>query len=107
MEAYEDDTEAEMDTVKGEAPGLDTDDEDWKPQDEESKGGAKSTKKWDEIVEDSDEEWRGDEWEDEDMPTEDENDEEVRGGDVAQAKFVLRNITSRIPLIEETAIRRG
>ncbi|KAG6958362.1 hypothetical protein JG688_00010545 [Phytophthora aleatoria] len=107
MEAYEDDTEAEMDTVKGEAPGLDTDDEDWKPQDEESKGGAKSTKKWDEIVEDSDEEWRGDEWKDEDMPTEDENDEEVRGGDVAQAKFVLRNITSRIPLIEETAIRRG
>ncbi|KAF4137997.1 hypothetical protein GN958_ATG12950 [Phytophthora infestans] len=107
MEADGEDTEEEMDTMKEEAPGSDTDDEDWKPQDEDAKESSTSTRKWDEIVEDSDEEWRKDEWEDEDIPTEDANDEEVCGSDVAQAKFVLRNITSRIPLVEETAIRRG
>ncbi|KUF99240.1 Niemann-Pick C1 protein [Phytophthora nicotianae] len=96
-----------MDEVKEEAAGSDTDDEDWKPQDEESKGAQMSTKKWDEIVEDSDEEWRRGEWENEDMQTEDENNEAVCDSDVAQAKFVLRNILSRVPLIEETAIRRG
>ncbi|ETK89253.1 hypothetical protein L915_06587 [Phytophthora nicotianae] len=107
VEADEDGTEAEMDEVKEEAAGSDTDDEDWKPQDEESKGAQMSTKKWDEIVEDSDEEWRRGEWENEDMQTEDENNEAVCDSDVAQAKFVLRNILSRVPLIEETAIRRG
>ncbi|KAG7390361.1 hypothetical protein PHYPSEUDO_008189 [Phytophthora pseudosyringae] len=105
-----DDTEEEMDMMKEEAVGSDTDlDEDWQPpsQDEEAGADAELTKKRDRIVEDNDDEWRGDEWEEEDMPTDGEKDEEVCAGDVAHAKFVLRNITIHVPLLEETAIRRG
>uniref|UniRef100_A0AAV1V1I3 Uncharacterized protein n=1 Tax=Peronospora matthiolae TaxID=2874970 RepID=A0AAV1V1I3_9STRA len=60
----------------------------------------------DESDTDSDTEWRDNEWEHR-VSTEDEDEEVISLGDVNQAKFVLRNITSRIPLVEETAIRRS
>ncbi|CAI5734367.1 unnamed protein product [Hyaloperonospora brassicae] len=42
------------------------------------------------------------------VSAEDKDDYEVVSpGDISQAKFVMRNITSRIPLVEETAIRRS
>ncbi|KAI9922085.1 hypothetical protein PsorP6_002591 [Peronosclerospora sorghi] len=54
----------------------------------------------------SDVEWHEDESERMAAPT-DNVDKGVSNADISQAKFVLRNIKSRIPLIEETAIRRG
>ncbi|KAH7476674.1 uncharacterized protein KRP23_7354 [Phytophthora ramorum] len=51
-------------------------------------------------------EWGEDEWQDEGEFVED-NDGNLSDGEVRQAKYVMRNITSHVPLIEETAIRRG
>ncbi|POM59635.1 hypothetical protein PHPALM_31601 [Phytophthora palmivora] len=94
--------ESDSDSLREEALGSDTDSErSWQSQDEET------AKKRDEIVEDSDEEWCDEEWEDEIVPTDDEDEEVVTQSDILQAKYVMRNITSHVPIVEETAIRRG
>ncbi|OWZ05387.1 hypothetical protein PHMEG_00022529 [Phytophthora megakarya] len=101
MKVENDDTEDEM-NMKDEASGSDTDSEhNW--QGGKTEKVVSWRKKRDEIVEDSDEEWR----EEDEEQTEDEDDGQIGNADVAQAKFVMRNITSHVPLVEETAIRRG
>jgi hypothetical protein len=55
----------------------------------------------------SDLELNEDEWQDEDEPIEEKNEEEISGGDVMHARHVMRNITARVSLVEEVAIRRG
>lgn len=93
------------DGVKKVASESDTDDECWQ-QTEECKRRSERLEK-NEPSADSIDDWRGDEWESENVSNDDGSDEEVGTADITQAKFVLRNITSRVPLIEETAICRG
>ncbi|CEG40047.1 uncharacterized protein PHALS_10269 [Plasmopara halstedii] len=84
---------------------LNTDKKGWL-QDQKKKRTPK-TRRRDGTVENRDDEWHENDWETASLLTEVENDEEVGTADVTQAKYVLRNITSRVSLIEETAIRRG
>uniref|UniRef100_M4BZK3 Uncharacterized protein n=1 Tax=Hyaloperonospora arabidopsidis (strain Emoy2) TaxID=559515 RepID=M4BZK3_HYAAE len=98
--------------LKEETGGNEFVDGDWQTQlsrDANARDTAvtiKTDKFVDESDTDSDTEWRDNEWEHR-VSTEDEEEKMISLGDVNQAKFVLRNITSRIPLVEETAIRRS
>ncbi|CAH0477790.1 unnamed protein product [Peronospora belbahrii] len=95
-----------------EPPGEDTDSDDncWpmmlqRERDDESKIEADTIMS--ESDNESEEDWCEEGCKRQEESTKNGNDEAISKGDISQAKFVLRNITSRIPLIEETAIRRG
>ncbi|CAH0491299.1 unnamed protein product [Peronospora farinosa] len=86
---------------------TDSDDDGWPMLLQEERDAEKNQKKKDEIVDESDKESEEEWLDDESRHQEEEEERVVLQGDISQARFVLRNITSRIPLIEETAIRRG
>ncbi|KAG6590755.1 Niemann-Pick C1 protein [Phytophthora cinnamomi] len=104
MEAIEEETEEETEEEGND--GSDTEDEDWQPQEDDDEVPRGD----DDLVAESDDE-SGDEW-DEEMqnetkPTQDEDDALFSASDLEHARFLVRNIMARVPLIEETAIRRG
>ncbi|CAI5745538.1 unnamed protein product [Peronospora destructor] len=103
----EDVIEARVCCKKPSETDTDWDDDGWLQGEQD----VENQKKEDDIVnessKESDEEWHEDESRRQNEVNEDDNEGVISQGDISQARFVLRNITSRIPLIEETAIRRG